>query len=313
MLTILPCPGLILASRASLIERIGFVLLVALLPLASGSSRAAETPARPRLLVAEYGNTGNRILEISRSGEITWEHRPPSIVVICEPLPNGHLLYAYGGQPTGVREISRDQKTVWDWQSQCPQVLGATRLANGHILVGEQGPARAVEITSAGTVIRTVPLTTSESHFHRQVRNLHALPNGHILAAHEGEGAVREVRPDGQLVWEYPGVADVFEALRLDNGNTLIACGTQRRIIEVSPAGEIVWEFQSSDAPELNLNWITSLQRLENGNLVVGNFLRGQEGKGAHAFEVRRDKTIVWHYADHSLVKSLTTVRVLPD
>lgn len=301
------------ALPASLVHRVWWAMLVALLPALFVSSRAAEAGARPRLLVAEYGSGGNRILEISRSGEITWEHHPPSIVVIFEPLPNGHLLYAYGGQPTGVREISRDQKPVWDWQSPCPQVLGATRLANGHILVGEQGPAQAVEITTAGTVVRRVPLTTSESHFHRQVRNLHAVPNGNILAAHEGEGAVREVKPDGQMVWEYSGVADVFEALRLENGNTLIACGTQRRIIKVSPQGEIVWEFKSSDAPELNLTWITSLQRLPNGNLVVCNFLRGQEGKGAHAFEVRRDKTLAWHYADHSLVKSLTTVRVLPD
>jgi hypothetical protein len=45
----------------------------------------------------------------------------------------------------------------------------------------------------------------------------------------------------------------------------------------------------------------------------VGNFLRGQEGKGAHAFEVTRAKKVVWTYADHSLVQSLTTVRALDD
>ena len=39
----------------------------------------------------------------------------------------------------------------------------------------------------------------------------------------------------------------------------------------------------------------------------------GQEGKGAHAFEVTRDKKVVWTFADHDLVKSLTTVRVLDD
>jgi hypothetical protein len=53
------------------------------------------------------------------------------------------------------------------------------------------------------------------------------------------------------------------------------------------------------------------VQQLKNGNLLVGNFIRGQEGKGAHAFEVTRDKKVVWKWEDHSLIKSLTTVRAL--
>ena len=52
---------------------------------------------------------------------------------------------------------------------------------------------------------------------------------------------------------------------------------------------------------------------LKNGNYVVGNFLRNQEGKGAHAFEVTKEKKVVWTFADHKLAKSVTTVRVLDD
>jgi hypothetical protein len=84
-------------------------------------------------------------------------------------------------------------------------------------------------------------------------------------------------------------------------------------VIEVTPAKEIVWEFGAKDAPELNITWVSSVQVLKNGNLLVGNFLRGQEGKGAHAFEVTHDKEkrVVWKWDDHSLIKSLTTVRVI--
>jgi hypothetical protein len=41
--------------------------------------------------------------------------------------------------------------------------------------------------------------------------------------------------------------------------------------------------------------------------------LRGQEGRGVHAFEVTHDprKQVVWKCADHDLVKSITMVRVL--
>ena len=55
---------------------------------------------------------------------------------------------------------------------------------------------------------------------------------------------------------------------------------TAERILEVTPDKQIAWQFTAADAPELNLTWISSLQVLPNGNLIVGNFLRGQEGKG---------------------------------
>ena len=170
-----------------------------------------------------------------------------------------------------------------------------------------------MEVNPKGEVVHVTPLTTTEKGYHLQVRNIHKLANGHILAAHEGEGAAREYDPDGKVVWEYTKVENCGEALRLDNGNTLISCGTQKRLIEVTPAKEIVWEFGAKDAPELNLTWVSSLQILKNGHYVVGNFLRGQEGKGAHAFEVTKDKKVVWTFADHALAKSITTIRVLDD
>lgn len=273
----------------------------------------AAEPVKHRILFAEYGNGPNRLVEVDAAGKVTWEHKFPSIAVIFQVLPNGHVVYAYGGKPTGVREIARDQKVVWEYQSKCPQVLGCCRLANGNTLLAEQGPCRAVEVDRRGTVVRATPLTTSETGYHLQVRNVHQLASGNILAAHEGEGAVREVGPSGKVVWEHTKVENAGEAVRLATGNTLIACGTQKRVIEVTPKGELVWEFGPKDAPGLNLTWISSLQVLKNGNYVVGNFLRGQEGKGVHAFEVTRDKKVVWTYADHKLAASVTTVRVLDD
>jgi len=272
---------------------------------------AAERAPQPRLLFFEYGQGPNRLVELDARGQLVREHRPPSIAVIFEVLTNGHVLYAYGGKPTGVREITPDGVEVWNYVSSCPQVLGCSRLPNGNTLVAEQGPCRAVEISPKGAVVRATPLTTSHQGYHLQVRNVHKLANGNILAAHEGEGAVREVDVDGRVVWEYTGVENAGDAQRLPNGNTLISCGTQKRVLEVTPDKKIAWQFTAADAPELNLTWVSSIQVRPNGNLVVGNFLRGQEGRGAHAFEVTRDKKVVWKWDDHRLIKSLTTVRAL--
>lgn len=266
---------------------------------------------RRRLLLAEYGNTANRLLEVAPDGTKAWEYAPPSICVIFQPLPRGRVLLAYGGKPTGVQEIDRDKRVIWNHVSPCPQVLGCERLPNGNTLIAEQGPCQAVEVDPKGNVVHTTPLSTSEKPYHLQVRNVHRLPNGNILAAHEGEGAVREVDPKGNVVWEKTGVENAGDAQRLRNGNTIISCGTQRRVLEVDRAGRTVWEFGANDAPELGIVWVSSIQVLRSGNILVGNFVRGHEGRGVHAFEVTRSKKVVWTYADHALVKSLTTVRAL--
>lgn len=293
--------------------RSSICLFVSVLVLGSQTRSSAEEKIAHKIMFAEYGQGPNRLVEVDAAGKVTWEHKFPSIAVIFQVLPNGHVLYAYGGKPTGVREIDREQKVIWDYESKCPQVLGCERLADGHTLLGEQGPCRAVEVDAAGKTIRTTPLTTTEKGYHLQVRNVHKLANGNILAAHEGEGAVREVDPNGKVIWEYLKVENAGDAIRLKSGNTLISCGTQKRVIEVTPKGEVAWEFGPKDGPELNLTWISSIQVLKNGNVVIGNFLRGQEGKGVHAFEVTREKKVVWTYADHKLAKSVTTVRVLDD
>jgi len=283
-------------------------------PLLVGSALAAgaDPDVKHRIVVCEYGPP-NRLAEVDADGKIAWEYQPTDLVVIFEPLPQGHVLFAYGGKATGAVELDAQRQPVWKFVSQCPQTLSCQRLDNGNTLLAEQGPPRAVEVDGQGKIVHVTPLVTSHEHFHEQVRNIQPLPGGNILAAHEGEGAVREVDPAGKVVWEYKGVTNVIAALRLAGGNTAIACGKQKRLIEVDPAGKTVWEFGEQDGPELNLTWLTSLQRLKNGNYLVGNFLRGAEGKGAHAFEVNRDKKVVWTFADHEHFKSITTVRALDD
>lgn len=299
------------AIRMMLLRSSMITIAVAALLNVAFSAHAAEPSPGRRLLVMEYGKGGSRLLEIDANQHIVSEHKPPSLSVIFQALPNGNVLYAFGGKPTGVCEVDRKDKEVWKYISQCEQVLGCERLKNGNTLLAEQGPCRAVEVNTKGDVVHITPLTTGQKEAHRQVRNIHQLPNGNILACHEGDATVREVDPTGKVVWEYAGVENVFEAQRLPNGNTLISCGTQKRLIEVTPDKKIAWEFGAKDAPELNLTWVTSIQQLENGNLLVGNFLRGQEGKGADAFEVTRDKQVVWKWDAHGLIQSLTTVRQL--
>jgi hypothetical protein len=282
--------------------------------LQSKSLLADESKAvSHRIMVCEYSDKAHRLVEIDGDGKVAWEHKFPAIAVCFRMTGDSKVVFADGGSPTGIVEVDRKNKTTFDYRANCEQVLTCDVLSNGNFLVAEQGPCQAVEVNAKGEVVSTVKLSTTEKAAHRQLRCLHRLANGHLLACHEAEGVVREYDAEGKPVWEYPNVTNVFEALRLSNGNTLIGCGTDKRVIEVTPEKKVVWELTAADKPELNLAWITSLQVLKNGNVVVANFLRGQEGKGAHAFEITRDekKTVVWKYDAHDVVRSITMVRVL--
>jgi hypothetical protein len=291
------------------------LLLCTLCLFASAHPAPAAEQVHHRVMLCEYGSTTHRLLELDAAGKIIWEHKVPSVAVCFQPLADGHVIYADFGTPNRIREIDRDQKVVWEYRPQCEQVVGLERLSNGNTLLAEEGPCRAVEVDAKGKIVSALSLKTTEKAAHHQLRCIHRLADGHILACHEGEGAVREYDAAGNVTWEYTGVTDVFEALRLPSGNTLIAAGTQKRLIEVTLDHKIVWQLTEKDAPDLNLTWITSIQILKNGHILAANFLRGQEGKGVHAFEVTHDpaKQIVWTFADHQMVKSLTMIRVLDD
>ena len=281
--------------------------------LLSVFSAAQTAPAgmKPHHFMFMQYSPGNRVIELSDEGKVLWEHPIPSLAVMFKPLKNGHVLYAYGGNPTGVQEVDRDHKVVWDYRAKCEQVLGFELLPNGNVLVGEQGPCQAVEVNRKGEEVHTTALTTFEKPAHRQLRSIHKLKNGNIIGCHEGDGTVREYTPDGKVIWEYSPVDSVFDAIRLPNGNTLIAAGKQARIIEVTPDKRIVWEFGAKEAPELGLKWIVGLQILRNGNIVAANFLQANEGKGVHAFEVTRAKKVVWTFADHQMSHLVTMVKYL--
>jgi hypothetical protein len=63
---------------------------------ALGTVRRAEPadPVEHRIMFAEYGKGPNRLVELDSRGKVTFEHKFPSIAVIFQVLPNGHVVYA---------------------------------------------------------------------------------------------------------------------------------------------------------------------------------------------------------------------------
>jgi hypothetical protein len=104
--------------------------------------------------------------------------------------------------------------------------------------------------------------------------------------------------------------------VRLPGGNTLIASGDRdgvpARVFEVAPDGRTVWEVRGDELPGISLKFMAGLHRLPNGNTVMSNWLgHGQLGKAPHLIEVTRDKRVVWTFADHETMKTISSVQIL--
>ena len=162
---------------------------------------------------------------------------------------------------------------------------------------------------------------------HSDTRLVRKLDNRNYLVAHEADGRVREYSPEGRIVWQYdiplfgqerkgghgPEAFgnQVFAATRLANGNTLIGTGNGHSVLEVNPAGAIVWKVTQKDLPGITLAWVTRVERLPNGNTLIGNCHAGPENP--QLIEITPDRKVVWSWTDfRNFGNSTPVVAVLP-
>jgi hypothetical protein len=266
---------------------------------------------------------------IGTDGRVEWEvpcrHNSHDLAV----LPNGNVLVH--DEPAGITEYTPDKKVVWQWRSRpaAPysgrvEIHAFQRLKNDITMIAETGNKRIIEVDKSGAVIASVPLKVDNPDPHRDTRRVRKLPSGNYLVAHEGDGCVREYDKTGRVVWEYKldlnGLPEtethrghgtkVYSALRLKNGNTLIGGGNNNRVFEVTREGKIVWSIEQNELPGIKLTWITGLEVLPNGHILVVN-THGGEGN-PQMFEVTRDKKVVWTYGDWNVFgDSLCAVQTL--
>jgi hypothetical protein len=281
-------------------------------PSAVPVGRVEDTPAY-RVLAQDRG----RVAVVNARGEVEWEVPCPFGSHDIARLANGNFLLHTGAAT--VVEMTSSKKVVWKYEARpkegyrgAVEVHAFQRLDDGNTLVAESGNRRLVEVDRDGKVVREVPLTVDRPDPHRDTRLARKLDNGHYLVCHEGDGKVREYDDKGNVVWTYaldlggrprsPGHGpeghgiEVFGALRLAGGNTLIAGGNNNRVLEVTPEGKTVWSIGHDELPSIRLAWVTTLQVLPSGNLIVGNCHAGPDNP--QLFEVTRDKKVVWTFKD---------------
>ena len=297
------------------------VLSALILPLNAGERR---------LLIAD--DSKQRLAIVDSDGSIAWETKIGAIHD-ASVLANGNILYQQGW--TKILEISPDHKTVWEYDASTSngnsgkrvEVHAFQRVENDLTMIAESGTSRIIEVDRAGKLHREIKLKVGRPDAHSDTRLVRKIPNGNYLVAQEKDGFVREYDPSGKIVWEYeqplfgktrkPGHGpeafgnSVFSAVRLLNGNTLIGGGNGHCVLEVNPQKEIVWKVEQSDLPGITLAWVTRVQRLPNGNTLIGNCHAGPENP--QVIEITKEKKVVWSFKDFMNFGNSTTVQMLLD
>lgn len=254
-----------------------------------------------------------KVFLVDRDGKVTWTYDAPSCNDL-QVLPDGNLLFNTGH---GVKEVTREKKVVFQYDSKS-EIYACQRLTNGLTFVGECNSGRLLELKPDGTVVKEVRLLPAgKDGGHSYIRNARRLDNGNYLVAHYGEQIVREYDPTGGVVRVIDAKGGPHSIERLTNGNTLISVGDRPgggRIFEVDPAGKVVWEVTNADLNNIGLTFLAGFQRLPNGNTIIANWLgHGKFGTSPHLIEVTRNKKIVWTFADHKTMKTISFVRVLDE
>jgi outer membrane protein assembly factor BamB len=257
-----------------------------------------------------------KLVVLAPDGSIAWEKSWGGVHDI-HVLENGNVMVQQGHAK--VVEIDRKSKEiVWSYDSSKQngnegkkvEVHSFQPLEDGRVMIAETTVQRIIEVDREGKLLKSTPMKVNRPHPHTDTRLVRKLETGNYLACHEGDGVVREYDGEsGEIVWEYeipmfgrqPAGGHgpeafgnkVFSAIRLPNGNTLIGTGNGHSVIEVAPTKEIVWKVSQDDLPGITLAWVTTVQRLDNGNYVIGNCHAGP-GQPLLIELEPKSKKVVW-------------------
>jgi len=255
--------------------------------------------------------TQGKVFIISEKGKEEWEYPAENCNDIWM-LPSGNLLFNTG---KGVKEVTRQKKVIFSYESQS-EIYACQRLPDGNTFIGECNSGRLLEVSPDGRIVKEIKLLadgTNGGHFY--MRNARKLANGNYLVAHYGLDKVCEYDSTGKMILEIPITGGPHSVIRLPEGNTLIACSDHNgnpRVVEVDSKGLIVWQLSKNELPGIELKFMTGMQRLPNGNLLLTNWLgHNQFGKAPHAFEITRGKKVVWVYNDFTILKTMSSIQLL--
>jgi hypothetical protein len=286
-----------------------FLQTAAALPAFAGAAALAAKTSH-RVMAQDK----RHVAAVNPDGSVDWAWENGAVAHDIHLLKNGNVLV-----PTArntIVEVTPEKEVVWRWESKPTgaydgnvEIHGFERYDDGLTMIAETGNKRIIEVDRKGKIQSEIKLQIEKPHPHRDTRLVRKTPQGTYLVPQEGDGLLREYDSRGKIVFEYRmeltgpetpthqghGIY-LYSAYRLPNGNTMIGGGNNNRVLEVNSKGDIVWSIGRDELPGIKFFWITQLQILPNGNVIITNTHAG--GKYPQLIEVNRKKEVVWSFLD---------------
>jgi hypothetical protein len=294
-----------LLTRRDFTLRTASVLALTLADLSITSQTAAGT--NHRFLCCDY--QGNKVAIVGADGAVEWEFATQT-PQDCWLLPNKNILFCYAN---GAREVSPDKQVAWEYKAPAKaQCHSCQPLPDGNVLVAECGMSRIVEAGRDGQVAKEIKIDSQAKNMGHQFRGTRKTPDGHYWVCLMDEKKIVELAADGSLLTTIPVEGFPHAAVKLRNGHLLVTLGETGKVIELDEKQKIVWQLDKEEVPGNPLRLPAGCQRLPNGNTIVCNYLPGPfMGKQPQAFEVTRDKKVVWEFKDHARFKTVNQIYLL--
>jgi hypothetical protein len=219
----------------------------------------------------------------SDSGELLQKHAVRSCVDL-QWLDNGNLLYV---DDKFIIERGTDGKPTGKYAHK-DKLSSCHRMKNGQTVLLDAAANTLLFLDANFREINTLPLATKKtaaaSGLVRQTEK------GTFLVALGEEHLVIEYDINGKVIRAINNRTSVTALTTNFAGDVIMGGGEGIRI--VAPDNQLIWSLTSEEVPEVNLQYIHSLEVRENGNLVVANRI-GQSEQGLTLFEITPKKKII--------------------
>jgi outer membrane protein assembly factor BamB len=292
-------------------------------PVTTGPLPGRGLAQHPFLYCGEYNYIDhNQTIYLVRHGKVEWTYSIPTNMMIdgkpqiaelgdCTRFSNGNILFSYR---LGASIVTPQKKIIWDYRA-APntEIHSAQPAGKNRVLLVQNGAPTTLFLinTASGKVEKELALPTPyPNRVHVQVRRAHLTKAGTFLVGLMQQHRVAEFDADGKEVWSFncpdtwtgprpKGTISAWDAVRLKNGNTLISGDEYGYVLEVNPRGEIVWQLGKNDLPGYPLDVVQEIERLDNGNTVIANWVAGNVKPAdwpsqIQIIEVSPAKKVVW-------------------
>lgn len=257
-------------------------------PWRKGSEVPAFTPTTPTpekyvgYIVSDAKM--KKLVRYDNKGNATWEINS-GYCFDLQAFPNGNVLYSDGKV---IREINREKTVIWQYDTG-KEAYSCQRLPNGNTLIGDCGNSCLTLLDRSGHKVKDIPLQIRNKG-HHGIRWARKTEKGTYLVAQSADYEICEYDESGKKLRTVKMPGAVFSVVPVPNGDLIAGGAFGVQIIALD--NSVKWSLTKADLPEVNLQYVLGIQQLDNGNLLISNWLK-HDKNGVMLFEVTKDKKLV--------------------